>query len=93
SPAEAPSASTGGKPRRSKGSLRGAILDVLEAHPDQPFKTSQLCKAIDQANEDTGSAKASAGAVVNAVHKLVTDGVAVQVVEKPATFQLAPETN
>ncbi|WP_433458402.1 MarR family transcriptional regulator [Micromonospora sp. CA-248212] len=92
SPSDAPSASGSGKPRRSKGSLRGAILDVLEAHPGQPFKTSQLCKAIDQANEDTDSAKASAGAVVNAVHKLVTDGVAVQVAEKPATFQLAPTT-
>ncbi|MEW2427803.1 MarR family transcriptional regulator [Micromonospora sp. NPDC047644] len=92
SPFEAPSASGGGKPRRSKGSLRGAILDVLEAHPGQPFKTSELCKAVDLANEGTDSAKASAGAVVNAVHKLVTDGVAVQVVEKPATFQLAPAT-
>jgi hypothetical protein len=88
----APEASGGGMSRRSKGSLRGAILDVLEAHPGQPFKTSQLCQAIDRANEGTGSAKASAGAVVNAVHKLVTDGVAVQVVEKPATFQLAPRT-
>ncbi|MGW3890484.1 MarR family transcriptional regulator [Micromonospora chokoriensis] len=92
SPPEAPSASGSGKPRRPKGSLRGAILDVLEAHPGQPFKISQLCKAIDQANEGTDSAKASAGAVVNAVHKLVTDGVAVQVAEKPATFQLAPAT-
>ncbi|MGC4815095.1 MarR family transcriptional regulator [Micromonospora sp. DT228] len=92
SPSEAASASGGGKPRRSKGSLRGAILDVLEAHPGQPFKTSELCKAIDQANEGTDSAKASAGAVVNAVHKLVTDGVAVQVAERPATFQLAPAT-
>ncbi|MEU4555725.1 MarR family transcriptional regulator [Micromonospora violae] len=92
SPSEVASASGGGKPRRSKGSLRGAILDVLEAHPGQPFRTSQLCKAIDRANEGTDSAKASAGAVVNAVHKLVTDGVAVQVAERPATFQLAPTT-
>ncbi|MEU7800712.1 hypothetical protein AB0B10_15715 [Micromonospora arborensis] len=92
SPSEAAKASGGGKPRRSKGSLRGAILDVLEAHPGQPFKTSQLCKAIDQANVGTDSARASAGAVVNAVHKLVTDGVAVQVAERPATFQLAPTT-
>lgn len=93
SPAEAASASGGGNPRRSKGSLRGAILDVLEAHPDQAFKTSQLCKAIDKANEGSGSAKASAGAVVNAVHKLVADNLALQVVEKPAAFQLAPKTN
>ncbi|WP_026284526.1 hypothetical protein [Salinispora arenicola] len=92
-PAEDPSASTDGKPRRSKGTLRGAILDVLEAHPDQQFKTSQLCKAIDKANECSGSAKASAGAVVNAVHKLVADNLAVQVVERPAAFQLAPKAD
>ncbi|WP_433229886.1 hypothetical protein ACQP2H_30265 [Micromonospora sp. CA-248260] len=92
-PAETASASTGGSPRRSKGSLRGAIRDVLEAHPDQPLRTSELCKAIDEANAGSGAAKASAGAVVNAVHKLVADGLAVQVVERPAAFQLAPQTN
>jgi hypothetical protein len=86
-------APTGGKPRRSKGTLRGAIRDVLEAHPGQPLRTSQLCKAIDAANEGSGTAKASAGAVVNAVHKLVADGVDVQVVERPAAFQLAAKTD
>ncbi|MEU5554276.1 MarR family transcriptional regulator [Micromonospora sp. NPDC047793] len=91
-PAEDPNVSTDGRPRRSKGTLRGAILDVLEAHPDQQFKTSQLCQAIDKANEGSGSAKASAGAVVNAVHKLVADNRAIQVVERPAAFQLAPKT-
>lgn len=91
--AEDPNVSSGGRPRRSKGTLRGAVLDVLEAHPDQPFKTSQLCRAIDKANEGSGSAKASAGAVVNAVHKLVTDGLAVQVAERPAAFQLASRTD
>ncbi|SCF42606.1 hypothetical protein GA0070216_11596 [Micromonospora matsumotoense] len=89
-PAEAAAGSAGGKPRRSKGSLRGAIRDVLEAHPGQPLRTSQLCKAIDEANAGSGAAKASAGAVVNAVHKLVADGLAVQVIERPAAFQLAP---
>ncbi|QOC89701.1 MarR family transcriptional regulator [Micromonospora craniellae] len=92
-PAEDPNASTDGSPRRSKGTLRGAILDVLEAHPDQQFKTSELCQAIDRANEGSGSAKASAGAVVNAVHKLVADNRAIQVVERPAAFQLAPKTD
>ncbi|WP_431895503.1 hypothetical protein [Micromonospora haikouensis] len=91
--AEAANAPTGGKLRRPKGTLRGAIRDVLEAHPGQPLRTSQLCKAIDEANEGSGSAKASAGAVVNAVHKLVADGVAVQVVERPAAFQLAAKTD
>ncbi|GGM28812.1 hypothetical protein GCM10011608_11970 [Micromonospora sonchi] len=92
-PEDAANAPTGGKPRRSKGTLRGAIRDVLEAHPGQPLRTSQLCKAIDAANEGSGSAKASAGAVVNAVHKLVADGVAVHVVERPAAFQLAAKTD
>ncbi|TDC66903.1 MarR family transcriptional regulator [Micromonospora sp. KC207] len=91
--AEAPDTAAGAQARRSKGSLRGAIRDVLEAHPDQPFKTSQLCKAIDEANEGSGSAKASAGAVVNAVHKLVAVGIAVQVADRPATFQLAPTSD
>ncbi|WP_433688006.1 MarR family transcriptional regulator [Micromonospora carbonacea] len=90
--AEAPD-TAGAQARRSKGSLRGAIRDVLEAHPDQTFKTSQLCRAIDAANEGSGSAKASAGAVVNAVHKLVAAGIAVQVADRPATFQLAPTTD
>ncbi|MEU7617274.1 winged helix-turn-helix domain-containing protein [Micromonospora rifamycinica] len=87
---EAASATAGGKQRRSKGSLRGAIRDVLEAHPGQALRTSQLCRAVDEANAGSGAAKASAGAVVNAVHKLVVDGLAVQVVERPAAFQLAP---
>ncbi|MEV0392151.1 MarR family transcriptional regulator [Polymorphospora rubra] len=80
------------KARRPGGSLRGAILDVLEASPGRQFKTGELCKAIDKANEGTGAAKASAGAVVNALHKLVTAGAAIQTVERPATFQLAPKT-
>ncbi|MGX4657860.1 hypothetical protein ACWCHM_29695 [Micromonospora sp. SCSIO 07396] len=92
-PGEAASPSAGGKPRRPKGSLRGAILDVLEAHPDQAMRTSQLCKAIDEANAGSGAARASAGAVVNAVHKLVAAGLAVQVAERPAAFQLATPTD
>ncbi len=76
--------------RRTKGSLRGAVLDILEAHPDRAYKTSDLCKLIDAANAGTDAKKASAGAVVNAADKLVNDGKAVRTVDKPATFQLAP---
>ncbi|QGN49788.1 MarR family transcriptional regulator [Micromonospora sp. WMMC415] len=76
--------------RRGKGSLRGAILDILEAHPDRAYKTGELCKLIDAANAGTGAAKASAGAVANAATKLVADGLAVQTVERPATFQVSP---
>ncbi|GIJ08440.1 MarR family transcriptional regulator [Micromonospora andamanensis] len=76
--------------RRGKGSLRGAVLDILEAHPERAYKISELCKLIDAANVGTDARKASAGAVVNAADKLVNDGMAVRTVEKPATFQLAP---
>ncbi|MFG1952451.1 MarR family transcriptional regulator [Micromonospora sp. NPDC048830] len=81
-----------GRSRRAKGSLRGAVLDILEAHPDRAYKTSELCKLIDAANAGTDAKKASAGAVNNAVVKLVAAGEAVQTVERPATFQLAPAT-
>ncbi|MEV6370110.1 helix-turn-helix domain-containing protein [Micromonospora musae] len=83
------STSTAGS-RRTKGSLRGAVLDILEAHPERAYKTSELCRLIDAANGGTDAKKASAGAVVNAADKLVSDGKAVRTVEKPATFQLAP---
>ncbi|MFD0783690.1 MarR family transcriptional regulator, partial [Micromonospora azadirachtae] len=76
--------------RRTKGSLRGAVLDILEAHPERAYKTSELCRLIDAANAGADARKASAGAVVNAADKLVGDGKAVRTVEKPATFQLAP---
>ncbi|WP_262285445.1 MarR family transcriptional regulator [Micromonospora sp. MA102] len=76
--------------RRRGGSLRGAVLDILEAHPDRAYRTGELCKLIDAANAGTGAAKASAGAVANAAIKLVASGKAMQTVERPATFQRAP---
>ncbi|WP_433281736.1 MarR family transcriptional regulator [Micromonospora sp. CA-244673] len=79
-----------GNGRRVKGSLRGAVLDILEAHPDRQYKTSELCKLIDAANAGSGARKASQGAVFNAAIKLVAAGALVQTVERPATFQLAP---
>ncbi|MFI7208055.1 MarR family transcriptional regulator [Micromonospora aurantiaca (nom. illeg.)] len=96
-PDPAPGPDTGGETaaaadRRPKGSLRGAVLDILEAHPDRQYKTGELCKLIDAANAGTGARKASAGAVHNAAIKLVAAGQAVQTVEKPATFQYAPTT-
>ncbi|MFE9206627.1 MarR family transcriptional regulator [Micromonospora sp. NPDC007230] len=79
-----------GNSRRVKGSLRGAVLDILEAHPDRQYKTSELCKLIDAANAGSGARKASQGAVYNAAIKLAAAGTAMQTVERPATFQLAP---
>ncbi|MTK05184.1 MarR family winged helix-turn-helix transcriptional regulator [Micromonospora sp. CP22] len=78
--------------RRASGTLRGAILDILEANPGQQYKVSELCKLIDRANEETDAKKASAGAVHNAAVKLVATGRAILAAEKPATFTLADST-
>ncbi|MET7831299.1 MarR family winged helix-turn-helix transcriptional regulator [Micromonospora sediminicola] len=78
--------------RRASGTLRGAILDILEANPDQQYRVSELCKLVDRANEGSGAKKASAGAVHNAAVKLVGTGRAVLAAEKPATFALAGTT-
>ncbi|KKK06922.1 hypothetical protein [Micromonospora sp. HK10] len=75
--------------RRASGSLRGAVLDILEANPGQHYKVSELCKLVDRANEGTGAKKASAGAVHNAAVKLVGTGRVVLAAEKPVTFALA----
>ena len=77
------------QPRRAKGALRDSVLKVLTGSPDTGFKVGEVCKAIDAANTDATANKAGAGAVANALTKLVSDGHAVQVVEKPATFQAA----
>lgn len=75
--------------RRPSGSLRGAILDVLEADPGRQYKVGELCKLIDKASEGSGYVNVGQGAVFNAVVKLVGEHRAVQTVDKPATFQLA----
>lgn len=46
--------------------------------PDATFKVSQVCKHLPGA---------SAGAIANALDKLVADGTAKQVADKPATYQ------
>ena len=78
--------------RRASGSLRGAILDVLEANPGRQYKVSELCKLVDRANEGTGAKKASAGAVHNAAVKLVGTGRAGQVAAAPPPVAPAAPT-
>jgi hypothetical protein len=79
------------QPRRPKGELRAAVLAVLTRSPDEPFKVSEVCKAIDAANTDCTSNRAGAGAVANALDKLVTSGDAIRVEDaKYATYQAAP---
>jgi hypothetical protein len=79
------------QPRRPKGELRAAVIAVLKAAPNQPFKVSEVCKAIDAATADSTSNKAGAGAVANALDKLVGSGDAVRIEDaKYATYQAAP---
>jgi hypothetical protein len=79
------------QPRRPKGELRAAVLAVLTGTPQQPFKVSEVCKAIDAANADGASNKAGAGAVANALDKLVNSGDAVRIEDaRHATYQAAP---
>jgi DNA-binding PadR family transcriptional regulator len=75
---------TTAKPRRRGGTLREAALAALRKLG--PSKVGAVCKAIDEANEGTGAAKASPGAVRNALDKLTEDGHAALVAEKPAAF-------
>ena len=76
--------------RRPKGHLRAAVLAVLAEKPEQQFKVSEVCKAIDAANTDGTANKAGAGAVANALDKLVHNGDAVRVDDATvATFQCA----
>jgi len=77
--------------RRPSGSLRGAILDVLEADPGRQYKVGELCKLIDRASEGSGYVNVGAGAVFNAVVKLVGEHRVMQTVDKPATFQIAAQ--
>ncbi len=66
--------------RRPKGAIPAAILQVVRADPDATFKVSQLHKAL---------GGVSAGAIANAVSKLVVTGELQVVCEKPVTVQAA----
>ncbi|MEV0133690.1 hypothetical protein AB0H83_35160 [Dactylosporangium sp. NPDC050688] len=77
-----------GLKRREPGALDRSILTILRSHPDRAYKVSELCKLINSAQEGTGLAKASAGAVVLAAQRLIARAQAVLAVEKPASFQL-----
>jgi hypothetical protein len=75
---DADGAGDGRRARRPKGALRAQVLAVLQDHSDTTFKVSQVCKQLPGA---------SAGAIANALDKLVADGTAKQVADKPATYQ------
>ena len=52
------------------------MLRVLTGASDTGFKVGEVCKAIDAANTDATANKAGAGAVANALTKLVNEVLA-----------------
>jgi hypothetical protein len=72
--------SDGSRPRRPKGSIAHDVLGVLRGRPDDIFKVAELAAAL---------GGTSAGAIANALHKLVYEGSVTQVCEKPASYQAA----
>lgn len=69
-------AAPGQRTRLGKGALRGMVEDYLTEHPGQQFGPSAIGKAL----------QCSSGAVANALDKLVADGYAIQIQNKPKRF-------
>ena len=67
--------------RLAAGALRGMVEDHLRDHPGAAFSPVEIARAL---------GGKSSGAVSNALDKLVTSSVAVQVQDKPKRFALAP---
>lgn len=66
--------------RLAPGALRGMVEDYLREHSGQDFSPNAVGKALNR----------SAGAVHNALEKLVVSGYAVRTSDKPKKYTLAP---
>ncbi|WP_416901322.1 hypothetical protein [Micromonospora echinospora] len=75
------------QPRRRKGELRDEVLALLRRHRDTAYKVGEICKLINQARDGAQVNKASAGAVANALDKLVIAGTVTRLDTKVATYQ------
>lgn len=69
--------------RLASGALRGMVEDYLRDHSGQDFSPNTVGKALNR----------SAGAVHNALEKLVTGGYAVRTSDKPKKYALAPTSD
>ncbi len=69
-----------GVPTTRPGALRDLVEDHLRKFPDAAFTPHQVGKVLTR----------SAGAVANALDKLVSLSVAQMVTDKPRTYRLAP---
>lgn len=77
------------QPRRRKGELRDEVLALLRRNPEAAYKVGEICKLINQAHDGAAVNKASAGAVANALDKLVIAGAVTRLDTKVATYQAA----
>jgi DNA-binding MarR family transcriptional regulator len=77
------------QPRRRKGELRDEVLALLRRNPDTAYKVGEICRLINQAHDGTAVNRASAGAVANALDKLVIAGTVTRLDTKVATYQAA----
>lgn len=65
-------------PRLRKGALRGMVEDYLAEYPSEQFSPSAIGKVLNR----------SSGAVNNALDKLVADGYAIQIQDRPKRFRI-----
>jgi predicted transcriptional regulator len=82
-PAEA-AIQTGEKKRLAPGALRQMVIGHLRVHPGEAFTATKISRVIEK----------SSGAIANALDKLVGQGIAEQVSERPRTYRMAmPDGN
>lgn len=69
----------GARKRLAPGALRQLVIDHLRAHPDGAFTATKISRVIEK----------SSGAIANALDKLVKDGIAEQMSDRPRTYRMA----
>jgi hypothetical protein len=87
-PANAPAPTA--KRKRPAGALEASVLAILQGDPQGQYKVNDLRKLVDNVDAATGYPAASAGAIANALDKLVGKGQVITVPARHATFQAAP---
>ncbi|MGW1913233.1 hypothetical protein ACWCQS_21485 [Streptomyces sp. NPDC002076] len=81
-PATAPATAAiqmGERKRLAPGALRQMVIDHLRAHPDGAFTATKISRVIEK----------SSGAIANALDKLVKEGIAEQMSDRPRTYRMA----
>ncbi|MEU3962954.1 hypothetical protein AB0F42_24630 [Streptomyces buecherae] len=74
-----PTTTPGEKERLAPGALRQMVADYLQQHTGEAFTATKISREIDR----------SSGAITNALRKLVQQGTAEQVTDRPRTYRVA----